>query len=383
MAVAAFCGFEGQALKVDGVNVSFIGTAAYDTGTVRTGAASMRANPASGAGGYFSNLAGAVAYMHFAVRFASLPSVNRVFTSGVAAGMIHAEITSTGTISVYLNTTLIGTSSTALSTNTWYWIGLRQVTGTSVDFLQIDGVSAVTGTATVTLSDPSVGFVGTEASAVDAYFDDVIFDDAGLLAPSKVDTALPISDNTRTNVTAGAGGTTNLWDAVNNTPPAGVASASETNTSNIEYPASLTESYIANLETYTTLGIGASDTVLAVRSIVRHGEDIATGTKNLQNVGALTNPTVGGSSVTAGSDGGAHGAEIGLWVSTFGTLTTSPSVTLGTSPTIRTSRISEARVACIDFMGMLVAWTPAAGGGATSLLPPSITRRAYAGLLPR
>ena len=105
--------------------------------------------------------------------------------------------------------------------------------------------------------------------------------------------------------------------------------------------------------------------MLAVQSIVRHGEDIATGTKTAQNCGALTNPTVAGANITFGNDGGAHGAEAGLWVTAYGTVTTSPSVTLGTSPTIRTSRVSEARVGCIDFMAMAVAWTPAAAAART------------------
>jgi hypothetical protein len=357
MAVTAMRGFEAGEASADSISLS--GTASYSTSTFRTGARAIRCNPASGANGSISGLIQSTNWRHFGLYIVTAPSIDRVI-SGLSGSRINVRLTSAPALAIYNDTTLLGTSST-LSTGAWYWIGIRQSTGTSAVFLQVDGADSVTATATVGgISNAELGFTNSEASAAEIFIDDYITDDAGFLAPSKVDTALPISDNTRTAVTGGAGGTTNLWDAVNNTPPAGVASASETDTTNIEYPASLTEDYIANLETYTTLGIGASDTVLAVQSIVRHGEDIATGTKNLQNVGALTNPTVGGSSVTAGSDGGAHGAEVGLWVSTFGTLTTSPSVTLGTSPTIRTSRISESRVACIDFMGMLVAWTPVA-----------------------
>jgi hypothetical protein len=240
---------------------------------------------------------------------------------------------------------------------------MRVSTGTSAVFLQIDGVDQVTGTATITnITNAQWGPGNSEASAIDIFFDDIIADDTGFLASSKVDTALPISDNTVTGVTDNNGVTTNIWDAVDNTPPAGVASANEAANpkTGMHFTASVTCNYLANLETYTTLGVGASDAVLAVQSIVRTGEDIVTGTKNLQNVGALTNPTVAGASVTAGNDTGAHGAETGFWVTTYGTLTTSPSVTVGSSATIRTSRISESRLACVDFMGMLVAWTPAA-----------------------
>jgi hypothetical protein len=362
MAATYMVGFEGQAVSVDlPVGSTLQGTSSYNTSTFRTGAAAVRCNPASGASGYLS-ISGNVSYQHFAIRVATLPSVDRVMAGQIQAGQIHAKLTSSGAIAVYLNTTLVGTSTTTLSTGTWYWIGLRYVTGTSVVFLQIEGIDEVTGTATVTGTTRDLGFPGTEASAVDAYIDDIIGDDTGFISNGKVDLALPISDNTVTGVTDNNGVTTNIFDCVNNTPPAGVASANEAANpkAGMHFPASVTCNYLANLETYTTLGIGASDTVLAVQGIVRHGEDIATGTKNLQNVAALTNPTVSGVSVTAGSDGGAHGAEAGLWVTTSGTLTTSPSVTLGTSPTIRTSRTSESRVACADFMGMNVAWTPAA-----------------------
>jgi hypothetical protein len=363
MAVTWLSGFEGRANALEqdpgtGNGLTFNGTTSFDTTTFRSGAAALRCNPASGASGYTQLSGGTKAFMHFGLRIATLPSLARVICGNSTGSTV--KLNSDGTLEVFDGTTSRGSSS-ALSLNTWYWIGWRESAGTSVDVLQVDGVTAVNGTVAVAATS-NIGFSGTEASAADIYIDDVIRDGAGFLASSKVDIALPISDNTVTGVTDANGATTNLWQAVDNTPPAGVASASEAANpkASIKYPASTTENYLANLETYTTLGIAAADTVLAVQTLVRHGEDIVTGTKNLQNVGALTNPTVAGVSVTAGSDGGAHGAEAGLWVTTFGTLTTSPSVTLGTSPTIRTSRVSEARVACLDFMGMNVAWTPAA-----------------------
>ena len=356
MTVKFLTGFEAQQAVTD--NVTLTGTAAYSTAQARTGAASIRCNPASAAQGFTNPPFMAMPYVHFGLYVASLPSLDRLVTGTILAGYIHLKLTSAGQLAVYLNTTLIGTSSAAFASPGWHWVGIRHVTGTSVVFLQIDGVDEVTGTATVTGTNTNIGFGGTEASAVDAYFDDFIVDDAGFLTSSKVDIALPISDQSRVAVTTGAGGTTNLWDAINNTPPAGVASASETATTNIEYPASTTAEYTANLETYTTLGVGANDTVLAVQTLVRHGEDIATQTKAIQNIGTLTNPTITGVTVTAGGDGGAHGDEPGFWVTTFGTLTTLPTVTRGTSPELSTTRTSEARVACIDFMGLLVAWTP-------------------------
>lgn len=372
MAVTSMSGAEAQLYGLDfGFGGSLFGTTVYSTAQARTGASSIRCNPASGVDEYVVNAYNSGGgYLHFGLRIASLPSVSRRVAGGTGGN--HLRLTSSGTIEYWAHTSLVGASS-ALSLNTWYWIGWVAEASITGDLLAIDGTAAVTGTSSANPGNSAVGFNAGEASAADIYLDDFIRDDAGLLAPSKVDTALPISDNTRTAVTGGAGGTTNLWDAVNNTPPAGVASASETNLTNIEYPASATESYIANLETYTTLGVGSNDTILATRGIIRHGEDITTGTKNGTYVGT-TNPTqTDNTAFVFGANGGAHAAESGanFWVTLFGTLKTTSlptSGSFGTSPTIQVDRVSESRVGCIDFMGMHVAWTPGAGGPAAN--PP-------------
>jgi hypothetical protein len=358
MAVTFMTGCEGRdAAAADNVTVS---GAVSSTTQHRTGAASIRCNPASGGSASFSLIGGGgTGFSHFGLFVATMPSVARVIAGNSSGSTL--KLNSTGTIEVFDTTTSRGVSTTTLVTGQWYWIGYRSSVGTTTPLLQIDGVDQGI-TATVAAGNTQLGFSGAEASAADAYFDDIIIDGAGFLAASNVNLALPISDNTVTGVTDNNGVTTNIWQCVSNTPPAGVASANEAANpkKGMHFTASVTDNYLANLSTYTTLGVGASDTVLAVQSFVSTGEDIVTGTKNLQNVGALTNPTVAGVSVTAGADLGAHGAEVGLWAMTVGTLTTSPSVTLGTSPTIRTSRISETRLACVDFMGMYVAWTPAA-----------------------
>ena len=359
-------GFEARQLAADKIT-SQTGTTAtldYSTAQARTGAASFRIHPASGVAGFLTFPATS-GYFHFSLYVAALPSVDRVIWGSTAAGTANIRLTNTGNLAYYIATTLLGTTNTTpFAATGWHWVGIYDWGGFGLsDLLVVDGAVLINADpdSQLTVSTTVIGCSGTEATACDIYIDDVIVDSTNLLAPSKVDIALPISDNTVTGVTTNAGGTTNLWDCVNNTPPAGVASASEAAAGavSIKYPASATENYIANLETYTTLGIGGFDTILAVQPLVRHGEDSATGTKNLQNVGALTNPTYGGASAVAGLDGGAHGAESGanFWTVTSGFLA-SPSVTLNQSPTIQTSRISEARVACIDFMGMMVAWTP-------------------------
>jgi hypothetical protein len=372
VAVTFLTGFEARITTADGF--SLVGTASYNTATVRTGAASVRCNPASGAQGHLANfvLGGEPAnYTHFALNVASLPSVTRLIAGAISAGFINVRLTSAGALAVYLNTTLIDTSAAAFASPGWHWVGIRQVTGTSVAFLQIDGSDAVTGTATVTGTTDGIGFSGTEASAVDAYVDDVIFDSAGFLGPSKVALLLPISDNARATLwTGGSGGTTNLYDAVNNTPPIGTAT--ETNLTQIEHAGGsggTTDAYDANMTTYTTAGVGASDTVLALQGIVVWGEDVATGTKRLSYSG-VSNPAWTGEDAIDVSTGdgsmalgtyGVTGPPDG-WNERRSAVVTSPSVTLGTSPVMRVLRPETAsRVASVCFMGIYVAWTPATG----------------------
>lgn len=376
MAVIYMSSFEGQHAGVDGYIQS--GLSAPSTAQHRTGAASMRFNPGSSQSAYITNVTTGT-YQHFGLYIASLPSVTRIIIG--SAAQINVRLTSDGHLEYYSLTTLVGTSSGVLSTGTWYWIGVRHGSGSASDVVvQVDGSTFVTATsnwAGTTTGASFVGAVGTEASAIDFYIDDWITDDAGFLAPSKVDLALPISDNTVTGVTDGNGGTSNLWECINNIPPVGVASANEAAnpTANIRFPASTTCQYIFNLETYASLGVGSANELNALQTVIRHGEDINTGTKNGSDTGLISNPAQNNSltGFIFGTDGGAHAAESGsnFWVTRFGSLITNAGtlagITIGSSPRQAIQRVSESRVGCVDFAALLVAWTPAA---AKSLLVP-------------
>ncbi len=333
------------------------GTASFNTATFRTGTAAFRCNPASGAAGSVS-FGAPGGYQHFGINIATLPSVTRI-VAGTATGN-RLRLTSTGTLEYFDGASVVGTSA-ALNTGTWYWIawvGALSITGT---LLAIDGSASVTGTSGATAaSDFSVGFPGTEASAVDAYFDDLIYDNATLLGPSKVVLLVPISDNTVTAWTAGAGATTNLFAAVDNLPPVGVVSASETDTTNIESASNTgTANYIANLTTYTTAGIVAADTILAIKLRIQYGEDISTGTKT-GSVESTGNPVIA-STAWSSFGAAAHGASPTAWVNDGTAALASPAVTLGSSLTMKVIKTdTTTRVACVDFMGAYVAYTPAA-----------------------
>lgn len=358
MAITEIMGWEANDATLDQGGIS--GTASYDTGTVRTGLRSLRCNPASGASGSWSFGAASPKYIHFAMRVATLPSITRQIFGSAGSGT-ELFLTSTGTITYKSAGVTQGTSSQALSTGIWYWIGVRIATGTSVVCLQIDGTNQVTGSPDGNVNS-SIGFSGIEASAADVYFDDLVIDGAGFLAASKVALLLPISDNARATLwTGGTGGTTNLFDAVNNTPPIGTAT--ETNLTQIEHgggAAGTTDAYDANMTTYATAGILTGDTVLGLEYFIAHGEDVATGTK-LLNFSLASNPAQasGLANFAAGSDVGALGTYPSNWTVTRNTVVTSPSVTLASSPVMRVTRPETAtRVASVCFMGIYVAWTP-------------------------
>src|ERR1051326_802318 len=202
MAVIYMSGLDGGAISVD--SLFGITSAAYNTGTVRTGARSIRCNPGSGSSQFFQTSTTPVSgWWHVAINLATIPTVERVIVGQIALSGLNVRITSTGTLKVYDNTTLIGTSSVALVTGQWYWVGIRVSNGTSVVYLQIDGVDQVTGTVSSTpaIQNAQWGPGGSEASAIDIFYDDIIADDTGFLAASNVNLALPISDNTVTGVT--------------------------------------------------------------------------------------------------------------------------------------------------------------------------------------
>jgi hypothetical protein len=306
----------------------------------------------------------------FGLYIATGPSVTRTIVNKAGSSNINVRLTSSLTLEVYNDTTLLGTSY-ALTTGRWYWVGMRIEAGTDVAFLQIDGSDAVIATATpASASLQAIGCSDTEASAIDIYIDDIVLDNAQIPQPHRVNLLLPISDNSRTNWTAGAGGTTNLFAGVDNNPPGGLASASETNTSNIESASNTgTANYVANMTTYATAGVGPRDVVTGVIPFIRQGEDISTGTKT-GSFEVTSNPVIGATTFTFGGNAGAHGEEAtGAWLTTTAaSVTASPSVAIASSPTMKVTKTdTTTRTGCISLMAMYVCWRPAGGSIRTVL----------------
>ncbi len=338
-----------------------------DTGIFRSGSASMKLQLTSGVAGQFgmSTFFPTTGYHRFYIMVTARPaSTARRIWGNTGVGSVNLRLNPDGTIAHFVNTTLTGTSSTALTDTTkWYRIETREVNGTSVPVLLIDGVTQVTASPSSWTLTATGGCGDTVADTYTAYFDDVAVDDATFPGDGKVVLLLPISDNARAALwTGGAGGTTDLFDAVNNTPPIGTAT--ETNLTQIEHAggaAGTTDAYDANMTSYTTAGLVAGDTVNLVQLVAVDGEDSGTGTK-LLSYSAVSNPAIASTgNVSAGDDVAALGTYPSNWAKRQNIgLAASPSVTLGTSPVMRVVRPETAsRVASVCFMGMYVDYTPA------------------------
>jgi hypothetical protein len=273
----------------------------------------------------------------------------------------------------------LGSPSAALSTGVWYRIelGAQHVAGANdAAEAKLDGTTFASATG-LTSSDTAIGeaqfgWIGSPSDVAGGRtvnVDDIAWnDDQGAGQNSwpgagKIVCLLPTSDNQRGSWTGGSGGTTNLFEAVNNTPPAGTAS--ESNTTQIESadssPDNATDEYRVNLATYTSAGIVASDTLRLVQMVVDHGEDAATGTKTGSFL-ILSNPAQGvADTFTFGEDVGALGTWPTNWRPKWGTAQLSPSVTLGTAPVLRLRKVTASTaVGSVDFMGLMVEYQPAA-----------------------
>jgi len=247
---------------------------------------------------------------------------------------------------------------------------VRTVAGTSVPFIAVDGVSGAAATASPTGTVYQVGADSVGPAGTDIYIDDIIIDDTGFLSPSKVAMLVPTADSAiGTGWTLGSGGTTSLFGGVDNIPPTAVADAgttaqirNATSNANVNYDATMT--------TYAAAGIAAGDTILAVQPVISTAAPVTTSAK-LGTVGVASNPTIANIALGAGGTAGAFwsGVAGGTWPTgwkgSFGTLTTSPSVTLGTAPVMRVTQVTAStRIAMVALMGINVAWTPAAAAAA-------------------
>lgn len=224
-----------------------------------------------------------------------------------ADSSLHLVLRTDLKIDLYNNTTLIGTSSVALSGSGASCVEFRITAGSSVPVLKINGETALTASPSGWSWSPVMGWATGPSFTCFFYLYSVVVDNSEWPGPGFVSPSLftPTSDVSVTNWTAGAGGASNLFQGCGT--PKGVASASETDTTNIESASKVTNSYVCDIPSNIYSGLLAPDRVWVQYTLI-HGEDISTGAKT--GTFEATNPTLGAQSFTFGADGGAHVAYV-------------------------------------------------------------------------
>ncbi len=268
----------------------------------------------------------------------------------------------------------IGSPSAALDTN-WHRLELGIMvfgSGTLNCYaeLKLDGVSIASSTvqtfSTTALGGLRFGWYNAPSASEQIWYDDCCLnDDQGTDQNSWPDAGtvwllLPTSDNAR-----GAGwlddnaATTNLWDALDNLPPAGVTQAPATMpaTAQIYNVTSGTgQNMDVNMQTYTAAGIGSGEVIKLIQMWVYAG--LAVATTRAVNAYIVSNPaetTPATFNITA--------AIAGTWPTNWmyqgRTLIYNPTVTKGTAPVARVSKeVNNTAAVMFCYAGMVVETQP-------------------------
>lgn len=224
------CGFELQSVSAGVEFDSTTGTTpTIDTTTFASGLAAIKYNP-SAATSYFTHQFAATSatndvYVRFKVRFTTFPGANSitiaVIRSAAAGNNLTIRCNTAGTI--FLNneqsSSQVGSTSSAMSLNTWYRIEFSYVyaTGAANAYLSLDtantGSPFATGTATASVATDTfrLGFVD---SATGTYFaDDIGINDQtgifenGLLGPGNIFHLQPLGTGDSNGFLVNVGGT--------------------------------------------------------------------------------------------------------------------------------------------------------------------------------
>jgi hypothetical protein len=298
-------------------------------------------------------------------------------TAGLTANLFGVAITSGGKIQlVQGGATQIGSDSAAsVATDTWHRLDVGwEIATAGNDYVEawFDGVSVASssgsslwttlaGDLLIGQTDGVVGSAGFGANKV-VRIDDMIFqDNQGSVnntrssGDEKVVLLLPTADSARdAGWVTGASGTTSLFEAVNNIPPAGLDNASATSTSQIENAVSTTaQEYDATMTTYSAAGIGAADTITAIYALIEGGNSSTTGSDTI-GVSVESNPVIAETTPSIDVNDGTFPTG---WLRGATGIVENPTVTIGTAPVMSVRKnIASTRVSTVCFMGMYVSY---------------------------
>lgn len=382
------CGFEiaekGSAstnlVDVDGGSATAADVALQGT-TFRSGALALerlagtsqwRSNWSSGAG-----VAERIYYCRLYFRIAgTAAAANAIlsFVDSAAVQLARVLITTANRLRLDDGTTQIGSDSVGvLAADTWYMVELAMMQSATpgIEYAEarLEGVSFAASSALTSWTTNPIGVslgAGTSIGQTTFYDDLSVNDDQGAdqntwPGEGKIVLLEPISDAQVGAWTGGAGGTSNLFEAVNNKPPVGTAT--ETDTSQIESTDdsgdNSTDEYRATLTKYLDAGLSMNDLIKVLHPVINHGEDAAGGTKT-GSFGLQANPSQTYTAFTYGDDVGALGTWPTNWRWTLGAVVYNPEPDRNMNPVLalRTTDSAAGAVRSVDFMGLYLEYTP-------------------------
>jgi hypothetical protein len=304
---------------------------------------------------------------------------------GSAANNVQARYRTDGALELFVVGAAQGSPSAVFASDgIWHRVELKAVcdaTNWTSAELQIDGISIGTwsGSQLATFA-PFIGGLSSAGSTLTVNYDDIALNDSTGAANNTypgdgaVVLLVPVTDASGgTGWTMGAGAAisgNSAAAALSQRPPAGVAD----NTSNPAQIRNATSnanvSVGENMTTYAAAGVPTGATIKAISPVIATAAPVVTSAKQ-GTFGVVSNPTIAnialGATGTAGAfwSGVAAGTYGTGWKWSFGTMTETPTVTLGTAPVMQVTQVTAStRIAIVCFMGMYVDYTPAAA------LPP-------------
>ncbi len=382
------CGFDVQiaanntSLTAEAQDQAYILGVTFDTsvkhGTL--GNSSMVCNALSEYSFWTLTLAaGTDYYLRFYFRFSANPA-NQTSILLVESTRFSLRLETTGKLRLYNAAgTAVGVgTSAALSTGDFHEIGVHfnlPAAGNGTLDLYVDkaavdtAVSAAIGTGNG--SQLKIGVTNSTNPSATLYFDDLALNDGAGSAPFNTypETGYcmllrPVSDNAiggswQAPQTTGAD-VTNIYDAVDNAIPAGVAH-SDVDANNLKYvfdAVSEAASYDVNINDYANAGIPAESLIRVVQGMVRVGTSSLTST-NAGVARLVSNPADSADTAIDFEGAGATaGTEYAGWRTYRTEQQVNPSVTRGTQPVLRVRKTTLAtRVHMCDFMAVLVEYT--------------------------
>jgi hypothetical protein len=356
------CGWEtGAAVESPGNSQTVV------TSPARSGGYSARYNTASALSTLFNGVLGRNYYVRAWIRFPANPSASQpiIFSSNGTTQGVTVRANTNGTLSLLRGTTVLGTTA-ALAVDTWHLVQLRlkHVSGVTDDAeLFVNGVSIGSGAGTAAVDTvPSITIGRFATGTYTIYFDDVaINDDQGADEnswPSDNGAVIflkPVADEqVGVGWQAGAGSKTNLWDAIDNTPPIG--SSSPTNTSQIANNSTDGLLYDARIEPYASRLTGI---VKLVQPLAYHGFSLSGGVT--QAVTGVSNPA--SAQVTGVSPSSAVGVFPSNWSLIRGTAVNGDITDRNTGAVLRFEKVTlvGATSYCCQ-LGLMVEYVPVVSG---------------------